>query len=95
MSDNNLKALIGFLVVLGILFIALFTKGCTNEHAARKTLEQSGYSDIQVGGYDLFGCGKENTCTKFRAKGPTGKLAKGAVGCGWFAKHCTVRIDAN
>ncbi len=64
---------------------------CTDEEGAYKALHSAGYTDIQLTGYTMS-CGRDDyTCTGFIAKGPTGVLTEGAVGCGAFFKGCTIR----
>jgi hypothetical protein len=67
---------------------------CTDEDAARGTLEAQGFSDIEILGYGWSKCAEsDSTCTTFKARGPTGVLVRGAVGCGrGCGKGCTVRI---
>lgn len=75
-----------------LLVLALFATACTDEDAAVRTLEASGFSKITTTGFALS-CGKSDTyCTGFIATGPTGKRVEGAVGCG-FLKGCTIRVD--
>lgn len=76
-------------VVITLLF------SCTDGSKARSTLESSGFTDIEITGYEAFACGKgDTTCTGFRAMGPTGRPVRGAVGCGvGCAKGCTVRVE--
>lgn len=74
-----------------ILFTFLLC-GCTNESDSRRTLESSGYTDIEVGGYAWFSCGKgDDFATLFTAKNPAGQTVSGAVCCG-LLKSCTVRF---
>ncbi len=73
--------------------IALAFAGCTNESGARHALEAAGYHNIEIRGYE-FSCSKDDdTCTGFTAIGPTGVHVKGAVGCGYLFKGCTIRVD--
>jgi hypothetical protein len=79
-------------IVCLIVWVAVAgVKGCSDGPRAERVLKASGYTDITTGGYSL-GC-EDNQCTSFKAKGPNGQRVSGAVGCGWFAKNCTVRID--
>ena len=58
-----------------------------------RVLADQGYTDITVGGYAAWGCGKnDTTANKFTAKGPTGRRVKGVVcgSVGW-GKAYTVR----
>lgn len=83
--------LIATVVIVLVLFLA---KGCTNEQGTTETLKASGYTNITLTGWDGFTCGDDNTCTGFVAFGPTGQRVRGAVGCGWVLKGCTVRVTS-
>lgn len=76
-------------------FATLFTlalSACTDDDATRRTLVSSGYTEIVVTGYEMFGCGKDDTyVTGFRAKNPNGVQVTGVVCCG-VMKSCTVRF---
>ena len=82
-------------LVLTIL-TAMLLASCTSPDKARETLEDEGYSHIQIGGWSPYGCahgeGGDSTCTKFNARGPSGREVRGVVGCGYLLKGCTVRI---
>lgn len=67
--------------------------GCTQKDSARKTLEQAGYTQIEITGYRPFMAAEnENFSTGFKAIGPTGKQASGAVTGAWL-KGNTIRLD--
>jgi hypothetical protein len=77
----------------GVIFAAfVWGYGCTNESSARDALEAQGFSDIEFTGYSPTRCsGDDGTCTGFTATGPSGRRVRGAVGCGYACKGCTVR----
>ena len=77
-----------------IPLIALLTAtACSNANTARRVLEQNGYEVIEVGGYALFSCSKDDTfATKFRARSSNGSIVTGAVCSGLF-KGATIRFD--
>jgi hypothetical protein len=69
--------------------------GCTSEADASRVLRVSGYKNVQLTGYDWWGCGKgDTTCTGFTATAPNGERVKGSIGCGLTGcgKNCTVRL---
>jgi hypothetical protein len=71
---------------------ALLLTSCTDASSTRRTLEDSGFTDIRVGGYAFFGCSKDDTfSTTFSAKNPQGRAVNGVVCCG-LLKSCTVRF---
>ncbi len=75
------------------LLVALFLIGCTDDTRTVRVLEQAGFEDIQITGYEPFSCSESDQFrTGFRAKGPTGKNSTGTVCCG-LLKSCTIRID--
>ncbi len=73
-------------------FIAMLALGCTDEANSRRTLEAQGFKEIQLGGYSVFGCGKDdNFATEFTATNPAGMRVSGVVCCG-LLKNCTLRF---
>ncbi len=81
-------------IVLGFLTLfAVMVIGCTDEANTRRTLSNSGYSDIQITGYSWFECGDDDLFhTGFTAKNPVGKQVDGTVCCGALTKGCTIRF---
>lgn len=66
--------------------------GCTDDEGSRRALESNGFTDIQLTGYELVGCGNDDQfSTGFTAKNSQGKRVSGVVCCGWW-KNCTVRF---
>jgi len=82
-----MKRFLLFAAIVGVF-------SCTNEEAARDTLEGAGFSNIEILGWGGSKCGEgDSTCTSFVATGPTGLTVRGAVGCGrGCGKGCTIRI---
>lgn len=77
--------------IAAAVLLCLITAGCTNEDKARHALEGAGYTRIEMQGYSLFGCGKDDQFSdEFSALGPTGKPVSGVVCSGWF-KGATIR----
>jgi len=76
-----------------ILAAALSLAGCsTPPGTARESVEAMGLHDIQVGGIDLLGCGKDDFVGRnFTAKNSEGRTVKGVVCTGMF-KGATVRF---
>lgn len=78
--------------LLIITAVALALAGCTNPSGAREALLDAGYTNIEIGGYDAWGCGEDDTfATKFTATGPTGRQVRGVVCAGAF-KGETIRL---
>ena len=79
-------------LVLATAFAAATVSGCTAPDTAYRTLESSGYTDIQLTGYKPFSCSKDDTfSTGFVAKNPRGQVVEGTVCSGWL-KNGTVRF---
>lgn len=67
--------------------------GCANETGAIRTLEGAGYTDVNITGFRIIGCGEDDLFrTGFKATGPTGKQVTGVV-CGGLLKGSTIRMD--
>lgn len=69
----------------------LLALGCTASTRSLEALTQAGYTEIKLEGHAWFACAEEDVfATAFKAKGPTGVPAEGAVCCGTL-KGCTIR----
>lgn len=82
-------------IIAALLVSACSLSGCTGDRTEiTRVLEEHGYTEVEVLGFDMFGCSKDDdTATKFRAKGPTGRPVKGVVCGSWsfWGKGYTVR----
>lgn len=79
--------------VLIIAILAILFSGCTNKDDAKKALVSSGFSDIQITGYNFFGCSKDDFYhTGFTAKNVKGLEVSGTVCSGLFFKNSTIRF---
>lgn len=68
--------------------------GCTDAENANRILENNGYENIQITGYNWFGCSEDDfQHTGFTATGPTGKPVNGTVCSGIFFKNSTIRFQ--
>jgi hypothetical protein len=77
-----------------ILPLVLALVGCTQPDKARELLNAQGYSDIQITGYNVWGCSDDDTYhTGFRAKSANGSVIEGTVCAGLFFKGATIRFD--
>lgn len=90
--DGSYKIFILPIVVfVSWLFVA--PHACTDKSGAIKTLENQGYTDIQITGYRWFMSGRDDVySTGFKARSPNGKDVSGAVTSGIF-KGSTIRFD--
>ena len=75
-----------------IIGISLLISGCTHKDStAIKLLQSQGYTNIQLTGYDLFRCSKDDTfATGFKAI-LNKKPVKGVI-CGGILKGSTIRL---
>jgi hypothetical protein len=94
MNDTFMKLGSGALVLLLVVALALFIPyACQSPETARKTLQDNGYTHIEITGYRWFICDEKDTfSTGFKAVTPSGKQVSGAV-CSGFLKGNTIRFD--
>lgn len=72
--------------------MVLLLSGCTAPNRAKETLEKGGYSNITIGDYDWFSCGKDDYFSnEFEAVNYLGQKVQGTVCCG-ILKGCTIRF---
>lgn len=77
--------------IAAMLAVSVLLAGCSDHSAARRALEAQGYTDIEITGYKMFGCGRDDTFrTGFRAVSQAGVLVEGVVCSDWY-KGATVR----
>lgn len=75
------------------LAIAAALAGCTSQSDAHRALTAAGYTNVELGGFAWLSCSEDDQFrTRFRATGPNGQPATGAVCGGWF-KGSTIRLD--
>lgn len=82
-------------IIATLFFVFAVSTSCTDGDRSRRVLEDAGYTNISIEGYDAFACAKsDDTCTEFYADGPSGRRVHGAVGCELTGcgKACTIRI---
>jgi hypothetical protein len=89
-KDYIIPILIVSLLCL-ICFSFSFFETKNNFDNVEKILTEQGYTNIDLDGYDFFGCGQEDIYrTKFIATNSNNKTVEGTVCCGFF-KKCTIR----
>jgi hypothetical protein len=82
---KSMTALIGVIAVL--------LSGCSaDRQKVRNVLEADGCTQTEVGGWTLFGCGKEDFFTNTFACTKNGRHVNGLV-CSGFLKGFTVRYE--
>lgn len=79
-------------LLLAAIVAAMLT-GCTSGDKAREVLAAQGFTEIEITGYDVFGCSEDDTFhTGFKATAPNGNRVEGVV-CSGILKGATVRFD--
>ena len=79
------------LIILLILTLLILT-GCTSNNDTISTLEKAGYTNINVGEWDAFGCSDDDFySTRFTATNSLNNTVEGTVCCGLMMKRCTIR----
>lgn len=78
------------------LFVALMIS-CTDPQGATRLLEDSGYTNIELTGYDFWAAKKGDlTSTGFKATSTNGRIVSGAVTAtglpGWPFTTYTIRL---
>jgi len=78
-------------IILFVLLTLLFVS-CTNPDEAKRVLEASGFTHIQITGYSIGGCAEDDFYhTGFIAIGQNGQAVEGVVCSGLF-KGSTIRF---
>lgn len=75
------------------VFLALFAiSACTQPNETTRLLEAQGYTDINIKGYAILGCSKDDDFhTEFTATAANGQRVSG-VACGALLKGTTIRF---
>lgn len=81
-----------FLAASLLCFVSAIA-GCTDNESATRILTQQGYTNINITGYQYFGCSNDDSIhTGFTAKTVTGASVSGVV-CSGLMKSSTIRLD--
>ena len=85
-----MKLLLGKIVLIAM--ILSFLGACSDGPGTRKALAAQGFTEIKTTGYQLFGCGQDDTFhTGFEAMSPAGVRVTG-VACSGIFKGTTLRF---
>lgn len=79
-------------ILFALPVVALLASCGVNPHAAKSAIEAYGMTNVEIGGYAFFGCGKDDFSSSFKATGVNGKPVSGVV-CSGLLKGVTVRFD--
>lgn len=92
--DGDLPAGVSCAVLLALLLVVVLAAaaGWKNSRSrAERAVESTGASDVKLGGWAWFSCGKDDTYAwKFDATNAKGEAVSGYACCG-LLKGCTVR----
>lgn len=81
------------LIAIFCAILIFWICNCTNPNGARRVLEQQGYTNIVITGWDAFACGEDDTfSTGFVATNPAGIKVRGVVCQGLIFKNSTIRF---
>ena len=73
--------------------LAVFMSGCTDENTAIKTLDDAGFSEVRMTGWNAFSCSEDDFYhTGFIAKNQNGKTVDGTVCSSILFKGATIRF---
>lgn len=80
-------------ITLAIILGAILCAGCSDPKTARRVLEQDGYTEVKITGWQFFGCDKhDDFTTGFMAKNANGALVNGVVCSDLIGKGATIRF---
>ena len=80
------------IVAAAALALALALSACTAPNQSREVLLDAGYSNIEVGGYDWFGCSEDDALDLASRRACRLELgSQGVVCAGMFFKGATIR----
>lgn len=78
--------------LIAILLCSLLLSSCAGDLASEGILEGQGYTNIEIGGVNLFACSEDDIFRyNFTATNPYGKQVKGVV-CSAPLKGYTIRF---
>lgn len=76
-----------------IVMFSMIVMACTNPKDAVNALNEAGFTNVQVGGYDWFACSDYDLySTNFNAIDPEGSPVSGTV-CSGFLKGTAIKFD--
>jgi len=79
------------LFVTAVFLAAIAVSGCTRPDATVSMLESQGYTEVDITGYNFFGCSKDDSFhTGWTATSVTGARVEG-VACAGLFKGTTIR----
>lgn len=77
-----------------IFAVAFLLAACTQPDTARRVLEDAGYKNVRMEGYEWNNCSADDFYhDRFSATGPTGRSVSGVVCTGLLNKGSTIRFD--
>jgi hypothetical protein len=78
--------------LIAILLCSILLTACSGASTSRVLLEEQGYSNVEIQGYNVFACSEDDFYRyNFTATNPNGKPVKGVV-CSAPLKGSTIRF---
>lgn len=94
MMENNSGSAITMIVFISAALLIAYWVGITNPKDAYNALDNMGYKNIEMTGYNFFACSKDDWYhTGFKAINQNGKIVTGTVCSGLLFKNSTVRFN--
>lgn len=80
------------LAIIPLALLLVLPKACVKPEQTTRQLEQMGYKQVEITGFDFFACAKDDSFqTGFEATAPNGDRVTG-VHCAGFMKAGTIRF---
>lgn len=81
------------LKIAAVLSFSVLVSCGVDPNQGERILRSQGLTDVQIGSYAVWGCGKDDSFgSNFSAKNASGEAVTGVI-CGGFLKGYTVRYD--
>ena len=81
-------------VIILITCLVICLINCVDGSNATRILNENGYTNVTITGYNFFACAKDDTLhTGFSATSPSGNKINGTVCSGLIFKNSTIRFQ--
>jgi hypothetical protein len=94
-ADDMLAKIAAYLLVIGAMLFVGYEATLSRAPECHRVLDSYGYTDVELTGYEVVGCGNEAIHEGFIATSSSGLRVRGTVCCGLVFKNCTVRLDGS
>ncbi len=76
-----------------LILFSVFILNCTDAKTASRVLDENGYTEVEMTGYNFFACSREDFYhTGFIAVSSNGRSVEGTVCSGLLFKNSTIRF---